>query len=356
MFRVIGATRDELRGFMASLGDPAYRADQVLQWVYRQGAQSFGGMANLPKATRAALAERATLLTSSVRTVQTSRDGTAKLLVELADGEAVETVIIPAGDRRTVCISTQVGCAVGCAFCASGLGGLVRDLTAGEIVEEVVHARALIVPAGAAANIVVMGIGEPLGNYEALVRALEVFAAEWGMGISGRRITVSTVGLPGRIRALAAEGLGVNLAVSLHASDDVTRRRLIPGAKPVREVVAAARDYLDATGREVTFEVVLVKDVNDSADDARGLAELVGKLPTLVNLIPLNPVVGLPWQEPPPARVEQFAATLRRRGVRAEVRRRRGGDIDAACGQLRRRGTAGQADRGEPSLRQNSGH
>lgn len=335
-FRIIGATRAELRAQVESLGEAAFRADQILRWVYRGGADGFEQMMNLPAGLRSRLAEEAALHTTEVRDVQTSRDGTEKLLLGLADGETVETVIIPAGDRRTVCISTQAGCAVGCVFCASGLGGLVRDLTAGEIVEQVLHAQRRLGDALGSMNIVVMGIGEPLSNFAALVRSLEIFTAAWGLAMSGRRITVSTVGLPGRIHDLAAAGLGVNLAVSLHAADDVARARLVPGAKPIRDVVRAARDYLRATEREVTFEYVLVRDVNDGAVDARALAEQVGDLPVLVNLIPLNPVAGLRWEAPPPERVERFVEVLHRRGVRAELRRRRGADIDAACGQLRR--------------------
>jgi 23S rRNA (adenine2503-C2)-methyltransferase len=271
-----------------------------------------------------------------VADVRRSRDGTEKLLVALADGERVEAVVIPEGPRRTVCISTQVGCAVGCVFCASGLGGLVRDLAAGEIVEQVLHARRCIEGEGGLSHVVAMGIGEPLANYAALVDALRVLTAPWGLALSGRRITVSTVGLPGRMRRLADEGLGVNLAVSLHAAADATRRRLVPGGGAVGEVMAAARDFQRRTRRDVTLEYVLVRDVNDSVEDARGLAELAGESPILVNLIPLNPVAGLGWAEPPSARVERFAAELRRRRVRVQVRRRRGADIEAACGQLRR--------------------
>ena len=334
-FAMVGATREEVRAFVASLGEPAYRGDQVLRWVYGQGAADFDSMTNLPKATRARLAEAAAVHTSSVAEARSSADGTEKLLVALADGERVETVLIPEGTRRTVCVSTQVGCPVGCVFCASGQSGFVRDLTAGEIVEQVLHARRRFAAPGALTHVVFMGIGEPLANYEAVVRAIGILTASWGLALGPRRITVSTVGLPARIRRLAAEGLGVNLAVSLHASDDLTRARLIPGAHPLREVVAAAQAYLRETGREVTFEYVLINNVNDSADDARGLAELIGKLPILVNLLPLNPVAGLPWEEPPAARVAAFAAELKRHRVRVQRRRRRGADIEAACGQLR---------------------
>ena len=340
-FHAVGSAREEMLAFMASLGEAGFRADQVLRWVYGGGAAGFDGMTNLPLALRARLEEAAALYTTAVRQVRTSADGTEKLLLGLADGETVETVVIPAGERRTVCISTQVGCPMGCAFCATGLGGLVRDLTAGEIIEQVLHARRRFGGERASMNVVVMGIGEPLSNFAALSRALEVFTASWGLALSGRRITVSTVGLPGRIRDLAGLGLGVNLAVSLHAADDSTRGRLVPGAAPVGEIVEAARAYLLATDREVTFEYVMLRDVNDSAAAAHALAERLGDLPVLVNLIPLNPVAGLGWQAPTPDRVERFVGVLRSRGVRAEVRRRRGADIEAACGQLRR-AAAGQ--------------
>jgi len=349
---LIGATRDEVRALMASLGQPAYRADQLLRWVYAAGATSIEAMTDMPKALRATLAEWTRLYTTSVADARQSSDGTRKLLVALriagnppADGERIETVIIPEGRRATVCVSTQVGCAVGCAFCASGLGGLVRDLSAGEIVEQVLHARRCIEPPAGLTHVVVMGIGEPLANYDALAAALRLLTAPWALALSPRRITVSTVGLPDRIRRLAEEGLGVNLAVSLHAADDVTRRRLIPGARPIREVVAAARDYLRMTGREVTLEYVLVKGVNDSLEDARGLAEVVGRERILVNLLPLNPVAGLLLEESPPGRAERFAAELKSKGVRVQRRRRRGADIEGACGQLRHRAAEGAGPR-----------
>lgn len=335
-FPLIGATRDDVRAWLSAQGQPAYRADQLLRWVYASGATGFEAMANLPKALRAALAERAGVYTTRVAATQASADGTQKLLVALAGGDAVETVIIPEGRRRTVCVSTQVGCAIGCIFCASGADGLARNLSPGEIVEQALHARRAMAPAHLT-HVVVMGMGEPLMNLDALLRALGVLTAPWGLALSPRRITVSTIGLPEGIRRLAAEGPGVNLAVSLHAADDVTRERLVPHARPVAQVVAAARDYLHRTGREVTFECVLVAGVNDSPADAQGLADAVGREPILVNLLPLNPARGRDLAEPPPARVERFAGELRRRGVRVQVRRRRGADIEGACGQLRRR-------------------
>ena len=336
-FRFIGALRDDARAFLADLGQPPYRADQVLRWIYVAGADRFDAMANLPAALRDRLRRLAVLHTTVVATAQRSNDGTEKLLVRLADGEAVEAVLIPEGPRRTVCVSTQVGCAMGCVFCASGLLGRQRDLTAGEIVEQVLHARAAARPQATLTHVVIMGMGEPLANFAPLVRALHILTAPWGLALSPRRITVSTVGLPQRIHGLATEGPGVNLAISLHAADDATRRRLIPSAHPLRDVVAAARHYQQHTGCDLTFEYVLVSGVNDSPDDARRLADLVCPLPALVNLLPLNPVAGLPWHSPPPARVESFVAQLRHRGANVQVRRRRGADIEAACGQLRRR-------------------
>ncbi|MFP4056832.1 MAG: 23S rRNA (adenine(2503)-C(2))-methyltransferase RlmN [Candidatus Brocadiia bacterium] len=333
----MGASREEARRFLAGLGEPPYRGDQVLGWVYERGVYDFQAMTDLPRVLREALAERAACLTSRVEAARRSADGTEKLLIRLADGQRVETVGIPEGERRTACLSTQVGCAFGCAFCASGLGGLVRDLAPGEIVEQALHARARVAPEARLTHLVVMGMGEPLASIEALLRALRIFTAPWGLGLSGRRITVSTVGLPAGIRRLAEEGPGVALAVSLHAADEPTRQRLVPRGGPLGEVVEAAKAYRGATGRDVTFEYALAKGVNDSADDARALADLVGEEPIFVNVIPLNPVAGVGLEPPPAGRVRRFVAELRDRGVRARERRQRGADIEAACGQLRRR-------------------
>jgi 23S rRNA (adenine2503-C2)-methyltransferase len=335
-----GATRDEVRDLVRDLGAEPYRGDQVLRWLYAQRVAAFDEMVNLPKPLRGALSEEATLLVTSVEDTSRGADGTEKLLLRLEDGEAVETVLIPEGDRRTVCVSTQVGCAMGCLFCASGLGGLERNLGAHEIVEQVLHARARLEPCPLT-NLVIMGMGEPLANYEAVVRALRIFTASWGLSLSGRRITVSTVGLPAAIERLAGEGLGVNLAVSLHSADPATRARLVPAGGALDDVVRAAWAFAEQTGREVTFEYVLVRDENDSIEDARGLASIVARLPVLVNLIPLNPVPGLPWVASALSRVRRFEEELRRCGVQVVVRRRRGADVDAACGQLRRRSGEG---------------
>ncbi len=336
-FEVFGASLEEVRALVESLGEPPYRAAQVLSWAYGRRVRDFHAMTNLPMGLRERLGASARLMTSSVEDVRRSLDGTTKLLVRLADGEAIEAVSIPEGRRNTACLSTQVGCPVGCVFCASGLGGLVRNLRPGEIVEQVLHLLDVLPAEARLTNVVVMGVGEPLLNYAATRRALEVLTAPWGFGLSPRRITVSTVGLPERLERLAAEGPPVNLAVSLHASDDLTRSRLVPGARAIRDVLAAATHYQRETGREVTVEYVLVAGVNDSRDDARGLARLVARRPFLVNLIPVNEVAGLGWRAPDARQVERFASALRARGVRVQVRRRRGADIEGACGQLRRR-------------------
>ena len=334
---VLGASLEEVKAFVESLGEPSYRAAQILSWAYGRRVRDFQAMTNLPLGLRQRLRASARLMTSSVEDVRRSVDGTTKLLIRLEDGEAIEAVSIPEGRRNTACLSTQVGCPVGCVFCASGLGGLVRNLRPGEIVEQVLHLLDAL-PAGARlTNVVVMGVGEPLLNYAATRRALEILTAPWGFAFSPRRITLSTVGLPERVERLAAEGPPVNLAVSLHASDDLTRSRLVPGARAIRDVLAAARHYQRETGREVTVEYVLLAGVNDSRDDAEALARLVARRPFLVNLIPVNEVAGLGWRAPDARQVEQFASALRVRGVRVQVRRRRGADIEGACGQLRRR-------------------
>jgi 23S rRNA (adenine2503-C2)-methyltransferase len=316
----------------ALLEIPVYRGRQIRAWVVDRGATTFEAMTDLPLGLRAELPRRLRLLSSEVDTLVGSPDGTTKLLVRMEDGECVECVLIPAGERLTLCISSQVGCPAGCAFCASGLLGLTRNLRAHEIHEEFLHASRL---AGdrPVTNVVVMGMGEPLLNYDHLVTALR------RLELGARRITVSTVGLPDRIRRLAGEGLRVNLAVSLHAPDDERRNRLVPVNRKfgIVEVVSAARDYFASTGRDVTFEYILIDGVNAAPEDAEKLARLLGRGNLNVNLIPMNPVEGLSFLPPPKAAIEEFRARLERAGVPAHVRRPRGREIDAACGQLRLR-------------------
>jgi 23S rRNA (adenine2503-C2)-methyltransferase len=272
-------------------------------------------------------------------------DGTRKLLLAFPDGETTETVWIPSGRRNTACLSTQVGCPVGCRFCASGLDGLRRNLTAGEIVEQALRIRLLIADqqredesTDRLSNIVIMGMGEPLANYEQLVKALRIINAPWGLGIGARKITVSTIGLPKQIRRLAQEDLQLNLALSLHAPDDELRRELVPWAQavPIAELIDACGDYFKATGREVTLEYVLLDDVNMRARHAEGLAKIAKRLRANVNLLRYNPVAGLPYRRPGSEATYEFQRRLRERGINAHVRSSRGRDVDAACGQLRR--------------------
>jgi 23S rRNA (adenine2503-C2)-methyltransferase len=336
---VTALSADDLASLLGPLGEPPFRAKQVRDAVYRRGARSFEEMTDLSKDLRAALGGSLRVLSSTVETVQRSKDGTVKLLVLLEDGRRVEAVIIPEGKRRTLCISTEVGCPVKCVFCASGIEGLVRPLKSHEIVEQVLHARRLLADdgAGAITNLVLMGMGEPLLNFEATAGALKALRDPGGIGLGARRITLSTVGITEGMDRLAAEGHPINLAVSLHAPDDPTRTKIVPlnARYGVAKVADAARRYAKATGRDVTFEYVMLAGLNDSDRQASLLADLAEGAHVNVNLIPFNRVEGLPYEPPTAARVKEFTAILEGRGITVHVRRRRGDDIDAACGQLR---------------------
>ena len=333
-----------LAAVLSDLGEPAYRARQIRRAVFRRSASSFAEMTDLPAELRERLSPALRAVTSSVETVSRSRDGTVKLLIRLEDGRRVEAVLIPEGDRTTLCVSSEVGCPVRCAFCASGLEGLVRPLRGHEIVEQVLHARRLLAgdaapgsPARGITNLVLMGMGEPLLNFEAVAEALTALRDREGIGLGARRITLSTVGIVEGMERLAAEGHPINLAVSLHAPDDPTRTRIVPlnARYGVAAVVDASRRYAKATGRDVTFEYVMLSGVNDSPEQAGMLAAHAAGAHVNVNLIPFNRVEGLPFEPPPQEVLDRFAAILRGRGVVVHVRRRRGEDIDAACGQLR---------------------
>ncbi len=449
---LLGTTFEEFAAFCAKHDLPAYRAKQVYEWVYRRGAENFEAMTNLAKPLRQALASDWDIYTSRITRRQESSDGTTKLLLEWPDAATSECVLIPDEDRRTACISSQVGCPVRCAFCASGLGGLQRQLTAGQIVEQAMRIRQLaedpragdrgagisakepdaqardwgagILPASERealtkefgldadadesepeaparenfaessdpniqilrpgkraqgskrkgqsslstqhsvlstessalstqnsalsnrlSNIVLMGLGEPLANYANVLAAIRIINAEWGMNIGARKITLSTVGLPPQIRKLAKEDLQINLALSLHAPNDELRRRLIPWAAkiPIADLVASVREYFDRTGREITVEYILLAGVNDQPEHAYELGSLCHKMRCNVNLIRYNPVAGLGYQRPTSYASQRFQARLRERGVNAHLRKSRGADIDAACGQLRRRELANPA-------------
>ncbi len=334
------------RAWMVAEQQDGYRANQILQWIYEKHADRFDQMTNLSKALRAWLAEHAVIGKARITSESAARDGTRKLLLTWPDEAAIETVWIPEAERHTVCVSSQVGCPVGCRFCASGLDGVQRNLAAGEIVEQVWRVDRLVRATTAPdaerptrlSNIVFMGMGEPLANYDAVVRALRIINAPWGLNIGARRITVSTVGLPAQIRKLADEGLQVNLALSLHAPDEGLRRELIPWGKvPLDQLLDACRYFFDQTGREITLEYILLSGVNMSQKHASQLATICKRLRCNVNLLRYNPVPGLPFDRPNSEEAYGFQRELRERGVNAHIRTSRGRDVDAACGQLRRR-------------------
>jgi 23S rRNA (adenine2503-C2)-methyltransferase len=391
-------TRAELEAQFKSWKEPAYRVTQLLEWLYARRAANWEAMTNLPKPLREKLREKFSLhalelvrkqgasandVTSDKRQVtgkqivspvtrhpSHSADTTQKFLWKLADGSLVESVLIPANpalygeasDRHTLCISTQVGCAYGCKFCASGLDGWKRNLTPDEIVEQVVaveraqmrnaergvrneknDAPKLDAPHSALRtprlidNVVVMGMGEPLANYDNLLKALKILNAPWGGGIGARKITISTSGLAPQIRRLAAEPLQFRLAISLHGATDAVRNRIMPVNRkhPLKELVAACEQYQIQKGRMLTFEYILIAGVNDSIEQAGPLGALAKKLFAKVNLIPYNKVEGLPWERPDEKVCEAFLRALEKQKVIATLRREKGGDIDAACGQLR---------------------
>ncbi len=341
-------TPESLGEWLSANGQPGYRASQVLRWLYVDGAASYEQMSNLPKTLRGRLASEFPPYRSTVVRSQESSDGTIKRLLRWPDGATSECVLIPDEDRRTACISTQVGCPVGCVFCASGLGGLQRQLSGGEIVEQALRVRELCTDNGSRlSNIVFMGLGEPLANYAATLHAIRTINAEWGMGIGARKITVSTVGLPTQIHRLADEKLQITLALSLHAPTDELRQKLIPWAERVsiESLIDACRYYFATTGREVTLEYILLGGVNDSTAQAEALADITQRIRSHVNLLAYNPVASLPYERPSNNACVRFLDTLRARGVNAHIRRSRGLDIDGACGQLRRRemSVAGQS-------------
>jgi 23S rRNA (adenine2503-C2)-methyltransferase len=337
---ILEATGDELRARMAERGYPAYRARQVLDWVVRRRAESFEVMSDVPLALRRQLEAEWTVFSTRVAFRGVSPDGTDKLLLECRDGRRIECVLMIEEARHTVCLSTQVGCGMGCVFCASGLKGVERNLTAGEIVEQVLRLRNLLPPGETVTHIVVMGMGESLANLDNLIAALDrLCSAEEGLGLGQRRVTISTVGLPEKIRKLAAIDRQYHLAVSLHAPTEELRNELVPVNEKVglTAVLEAADDYFRNTGRQVTYEYVLLHGINDRPRDALALAQLLRGRKSHVNLIPYNPVASLPYQRPAPEAIRRFVAALRDRGVSVTVRKTKGRAIDAACGQLRRR-------------------
>jgi 23S rRNA (adenine2503-C2)-methyltransferase len=330
---------ERLAEWLEGRGHPRYRARQIRRWLFARRAASFAEMSDLPRALREELAAEFRLWSAAVAAHRHAADGSEKLLLRLEDGEQIECVLLR-NDKghATACVSTQVGCGMGCVFCASGLGGFARNLAAREIIEQLLRLQQLLVPSERLSHVVVMGMGEPLANLEQLLPALRAVTAEFG--ISARRITISSVGLPKGMRRLADENCQYHLAVSLHAPDDELRSRLVPANRQISlaAVLEAADYYFARTGRRVTYEYVLLAGVNDRPAHARRLAALLAGRPALINLIPYNPVVELPYRTPTAAAVQRFREELMRAGLNVEVRRRKGDHIDAACGQLRRIG------------------
>ena len=347
-------TPDTLGERLAAVGHPRYRAAQILEWVFKRRAESPEVMSNLPAPLRAWLAETFDFSPTTVLGRKTAADVTQKLLQRLRDGSLIETVIIRAPmegvgqerSRRTICISTQVGCAFGCKFCASGLEGWKRNLSVGEIVCQLIQVCRIedaASPERAAEglasfdNIVVMGMGEPMANYENLMAALRSVNAPWGLGFGARRITVSTSGVVPKILELAEEPLGVRLAISLHGATNEVRERIMPVNRkwPLEELLPACKAFARRHGRMLTLEYILIEEINDGLDQAKRLGEIARDLHAHVNLIPYNTVEGLPWKRPSLTRQNRFADLVRAAGVSVTLRREKGHDIEAACGQLR---------------------
>ncbi|MEM1094946.1 MAG: 23S rRNA (adenine(2503)-C(2))-methyltransferase RlmN [Bacteroidota bacterium] len=339
-------TRDGLVAFAKAQGQPAFRGRQLFKWLYGKGATSFGQMTDLPKAFRAKLEQTAHLSSIECVTLQTASDGTKKGLFALSTGRHIEAVLIPdvnpdgTAKRLTVCVSSQVGCAMACTFCATGQMGFQQNLTLGEIYDQVsfMNAQALAEYGRPVTNIVFMGMGEPLLNYAHVLGSIETLTHADGLGMAPRRITVSTVGLAGRIKKLAEDNPKVNLAVSLHAPTDAKRSSIMPVNRKAKTDLTALKSaiqfYTQATGRRVTYEYCMFEGCNDTDDDARHLAQVVNWAPSKVNLIMYNPVDGLGFSRSHEHQLNRFIRILVDRGVTVTVRRSRGQDIDAACGQL----------------------
>jgi 23S rRNA (adenine2503-C2)-methyltransferase len=338
---IINEVRDQLHG----LGEPDYRAGQVTNWLYKKRVDSIDKMTNLPQPLRKRLSETFSIRKLELVRVLGARDTTRKFLFRLYDGNLIECVLIPASlalyggksDRRTICVSTQVGCAYGCKFCASGLEGFSRNLSAGEIVDQIIAVERAT--AEQIDNVVFMGMGEPLANFQNVMRAIQIMNAEWGLGIGARHITISTSGLAPQIRKLAEEHLQIRLAVSLHGATDEVRDQIMPINRRYNiEALLSACDYYKARKKQrLTFEYILIRDVNDADEQARLLSRHAHRLSAKVNLIPYNTVSGLQWTRPSKNRQEKFLSILRAASIPATLRREKGHDIDAACGQLRLR-------------------
>ena len=340
---LLDCTEAQLGDFLRERGLPAYRARQILEWVYGKRAGSWSGMTNLPRSLREQLENELPLHIPVLVRQLGAEDSTRKFLFALEGGDRIESVLIPASpalyggasDRRTLCLSSQVGCAYGCKFCASGLDGWKRNLSTGEIVGQFLAAEAI--SGEKINNLVFMGMGEPLANYDALMRAVEIFNAPWGLGLGARHMTLSTSGLVPRIYDLARQSRQIRLAVSLHGATDEVRGQIMPVNRkyPLAELLEACAEYVHLKKQYLTFEYILIAGINDSPAQARDLVRICRRLRAKVNLIPYNEVEGLDWTRPGEAAQDAFLAVLEGAGVPATLRREKGHDIAAACGQLR---------------------
>jgi 23S rRNA (adenine2503-C2)-methyltransferase len=324
--------------WLAQGGVPRYRGEQIRKWLFARRAATWDAMTDLPKSLRSDLADHWQLWTSEIVRHTKAEDGTEKLLLRLADGGQIECVLLRDRVRRTICISTQVGCGMGCVFCASGLDGVQRNLSTGEILEQMLRLQMLLGAEERLSHIVVMGMGEPLANLDALLPALAEANSPTGLDISARRITISTVGLPKPLERLAGTQPAYRLAISLHAPDDDLRNRLVPINRNIglAAILAAADKFFAASRRRMTFEYVLLADVNDASEHARALVDLLAGREALLNVIPYNPVAGLPYRTPNTESQQRFRRILEAGGIQVRFRHRKGDRIDAACGQLRR--------------------
>jgi 23S rRNA (adenine2503-C2)-methyltransferase len=334
---LLDLTPAEMEALAESLGAPRYRGRQLAGWIFAKGVVDPASMTDLPRDFRAALAEQARVELPEVERRTPSQDGSQKLVLRYADGARAQSVLMPDGDRLTLCVSTQVGCGFGCAFCFTGTMGLERNLSAGEIVAQVMVARRGLAPGERITHVVYMGMGEPLANYSATVKSLRLLTDPLAFGFSPRRITVSTVGLVSGIERLAREGLRVNLAISLHATSNEIRDRIMPVNRgfAIEELLAACRRFPLPFRQRMTFEYVLLAEVNDSVEDARRLVRLLKGIRGKVNLIPFNDWEGSGFSRPPLPRILAFQAVLLEHGITATIRWSKGEDIGAACGQLR---------------------
>ena len=333
----------DLASWLNEREQPAYRAEQIFSWIYRKRVTEFARMSNLPESLRDELQRHFRLLGLTKVRRTGSEDSTRKFLFSLSDGNLIETVLIPASpdlygsaaDRKTLCVSTQVGCAYGCKFCASGLEGWSRNLRSGEIVEQILQVEAET--GEKVNNIVFMGMGEPLANFDNLLRALGAINADWGVGIGARHMTISTSGLVPRIRELADQPLQIRLAISLHGATDEVREKIMPVNRkyPLAELMDACAYYASRKKQRITFEFILIEGVNDHLEQAEKLAQLARRIRAKINLIPYNHVHGLTWSRPSRNQQMAFLNRVRSRGVDATIRQEKGHDIDAACGQLR---------------------